>query len=290
MYEFYIRGIYILLCAFTAILAVCICCSRMVKTDDKDNHQSEEERARYIRKKIICKKVKYYQPTKEQKVQYPLTSIMEEVITQPNYDVESPQIHEKKDEEGISINQNETIASSTTFVDTATCTIKERDIICNDEESIISSKSENDSISLSLHRHNDEDVKEQTLNNSTRSSSSSRSDNDYHLLSRKGSILISRQNTRQNISIADNISIKLSSIVGKNEKDSSQSIHDFPSISTCSICFQNYDVGDDICWSKNENCKHCFHVNCITSWLMKHENCPLCRENYLIKSSSESSL
>lgn len=74
----------------------------------------------------------------------------------------------------------------------------------------------------------------------------------------------------------------------------------------CSICYQEYEgeyslihqffhptfvstivslnhiliiaiVGEDICWSKNETCPHAFHVQCITLWLMNHDDCPMCR-------------
>jgi hypothetical protein len=125
--------------------------------------------------------------------------------------------------------------------------------------------------------NNCSDKNDKSLNNST-STSSSRKDDDYHLLTRKGSIFI-----RQNTADSENNSTAVASLpLGKNDAGS---IHDFPAISTCSICMQNYDVGDDICWSMNDTCKHCFHVSCITPWLMKHDDCPLCRENYLAKSS-----
>ena len=52
---------------------------------------------------------------------------------------------------------------------------------------------------------------------------------------------------------------------------------------SCSICLQNYSVGDDICWSRNDECKHAFHIECISHWLMKHNDCPICRSNYLTK-------
>jgi len=51
----------------------------------------------------------------------------------------------------------------------------------------------------------------------------------------------------------------------------------------CSICYQEYEVGEDICWSKNETCPHAFHVQCITLWLMNHDDCPMCRGTYLVE-------
>lgn len=44
---------------------------------------------------------------------------------------------------------------------------------------------------------------------------------------------------------------------------------------------EDYIKGDDIAWSKNEKCCHAFHIDCIIKWLMDHDDCPMCRSNYL---------
>jgi hypothetical protein len=49
----------------------------------------------------------------------------------------------------------------------------------------------------------------------------------------------------------------------------------------CPICCHDYAKGDDIAWSKNEQCCHAFHTDCIIEWLMNHDDCPICRSNYL---------
>lgn len=51
---------------------------------------------------------------------------------------------------------------------------------------------------------------------------------------------------------------------------------------SCPICCEDYRKGDDIVWSKNHECKHTFHTDCITQWLMNHDECPLCRNQYLV--------
>jgi len=50
---------------------------------------------------------------------------------------------------------------------------------------------------------------------------------------------------------------------------------------SCPICCDDYAKGDDIAWSKNEQCCHAFHTDCIIEWLMNHDDCPICRSNYL---------
>lgn len=212
-------------------------------------------------------KVKYY-PKVEQKIKFPLDSIMEEVNVQPSdsvvqplgYDLEA-QTQDKDDEDkcvSYGYQQITPTPPSTTIE-----TIHENK---HNEDLILSS--------TIVNKFSDED--ERYLNNSSSRTSSSRKDDDYHLFTRKGSIFI-RQNTSEGESN--------STAFLPMDKNDAESIHDFPTISSCSICMQNYDVGDDICWSMNDTCKHCFHVSCITPWLMKHDDCPLCRENYLVKSS-----
>lgn len=49
----------------------------------------------------------------------------------------------------------------------------------------------------------------------------------------------------------------------------------------CSICLDEYAPGDRISGAKNtSSCQHLFHEHCITSWLMNHDNCPICRVSY----------
>lgn len=45
----------------------------------------------------------------------------------------------------------------------------------------------------------------------------------------------------------------------------------------CSICLDQYLVGDTICWAKTNECNHIFHQDCIVQWLQDHDECPLCR-------------
>lgn len=53
------------------------------------------------------------------------------------------------------------------------------------------------------------------------------------------------------------------------------------SLEPCSICLADYDDGDDICWSQNDKCNHFFHKECIQTWLLTHEECPCCRQDFL---------
>jgi hypothetical protein len=54
----------------------------------------------------------------------------------------------------------------------------------------------------------------------------------------------------------------------------------------CSICLTDFEDEQDVCTSKNIDCKHVFHLSCMMEWLMHHDECPLCRHDYLKDSSS----
>ena len=45
----------------------------------------------------------------------------------------------------------------------------------------------------------------------------------------------------------------------------------------CSICLEGYCSGEKVCLSKNSDCPHVFHQECIAEWLKRHDKCPLCR-------------
>lgn len=49
----------------------------------------------------------------------------------------------------------------------------------------------------------------------------------------------------------------------------------------CAICLERFVHDEEICCSHNRNCLHRFHRPCISAWLLKHEDCPCCRRNYL---------
>jgi hypothetical protein len=49
----------------------------------------------------------------------------------------------------------------------------------------------------------------------------------------------------------------------------------------CAICLTSFKERDMICESSNGSCRHAFHRACMESWLLKHDDCPVCREKYL---------
>lgn len=50
---------------------------------------------------------------------------------------------------------------------------------------------------------------------------------------------------------------------------------------SCPVCCEDYEIGDQISISKNGECHHTYHVDCILQWLMDNDECPMCRCNYL---------
>eukprot|EP00541_Cyclophora_tenuis_P000417 CAMPEP_0116543930 /NCGR_PEP_ID=MMETSP0397-20121206/1835_1 /TAXON_ID=216820 /ORGANISM="Cyclophora tenuis, Strain ECT3854" /LENGTH=525 /DNA_ID=CAMNT_0004068085 /DNA_START=93 /DNA_END=1670 /DNA_ORIENTATION=- len=49
--------------------------------------------------------------------------------------------------------------------------------------------------------------------------------------------------------------------------------------SACVICLEAFRVGDVVTWSKDMDCRHVFHKECLMEWLNLpgHDDCPSCR-------------
>lgn len=52
------------------------------------------------------------------------------------------------------------------------------------------------------------------------------------------------------------------------------------SLEQCSICFDNINYQDLF----TTQCGHIFHYSCIHSWVIRNNNCPICRKQYIIGS------
>lgn len=52
----------------------------------------------------------------------------------------------------------------------------------------------------------------------------------------------------------------------------------------CAICLDHFHSGDTVC--ESTQCSHRFHVECMTDWLKKHHDCPVCRQPYLKEEES----
>lgn len=49
----------------------------------------------------------------------------------------------------------------------------------------------------------------------------------------------------------------------------------------CPICMSELKANEIASWSFSERCSHIFHHECIKEWLLRHANCPFCREVYM---------
>ncbi|UJR36294.1 hypothetical protein I4U23_029023 [Adineta vaga] len=48
---------------------------------------------------------------------------------------------------------------------------------------------------------------------------------------------------------------------------------------SCAICLENFDPSIEV--KQLPICHHIFHMNCLTEWLLRHGNCPMCRTRIL---------
>jgi Ring finger domain len=81
--------------------------------------------------------------------------------------------------------------------------------------------------------------------------------------SRSGSFIVAQSNKR--------LLKSLSNVSGESEQV----------IPSCAICLDPFTVGQDICISQNDHCPHQFHLACAFEWLLKSQECPCCRRDYL---------
>ena len=64
-------------------------------------------------------------------------------------------------------------------------------------------------------------------------------------------------------------------------RDRDTTLHTVPDC--CAICLGNYEVGEKVVWSSNEDCPHAFHEECMVDWLTKMLDgtpCPCCRADF----------
>ena len=50
---------------------------------------------------------------------------------------------------------------------------------------------------------------------------------------------------------------------------------------SCAICLERFHDGEDICSAQHKECPHEFHLECLFPWLLKSQDCPCCRRDYL---------
>jgi hypothetical protein len=57
----------------------------------------------------------------------------------------------------------------------------------------------------------------------------------------------------------------------------SPSIPNRGDLDMCAICRCEYRVNQELCWSQDPLCSHVFHRQCMQTWILDHDYCPLCK-------------
>jgi len=60
---------------------------------------------------------------------------------------------------------------------------------------------------------------------------------------------------------------------------------------SCMICLEPYLIGDKVSYSKHNalQCRHIFHQECISDWLMRQDDCPCCRTPFIMQPGADGS-
>jgi hypothetical protein len=67
---------------------------------------------------------------------------------------------------------------------------------------------------------------------------------------------------------------------GSDEIMKDQTLSSSSSSDACCICLEDFRVGERLC--RSYCCPHVFHLDgCMLEWLMSHDECPVCRRDYL---------
>ncbi|CAL8071451.1 unnamed protein product [Calicophoron daubneyi] len=53
---------------------------------------------------------------------------------------------------------------------------------------------------------------------------------------------------------------------------------------TCSICFDDYQLSEDV---TRLPCQHVYHTTCVNTWLKQHATCPICRKDLSGRDTSQ---
>jgi Ring finger domain len=68
--------------------------------------------------------------------------------------------------------------------------------------------------------------------------------------------------------------------VGDSQSDENNGV--LAAASSCPICRKRFETGNQVCSSRNTQCRHQFHKHCMSNWLQYQHACPVCNQDYLI--------
>lgn len=72
-----------------------------------------------------------------------------------------------------------------------------------------------------------------------------------------------------------------SNMPGSNASQTFEDVASPKAFPSCAICLDRFRNGEDICLAQNKECPHEFHLECLFPWLLKSQDCPCCRRDYL---------
>ena len=68
----------------------------------------------------------------------------------------------------------------------------------------------------------------------------------------------------------------LDSVIDDDDDDEEEATQQHPE---CSICMEGFPLNSHVSWSPMpQGCLHVYHRDCIREWLLRHSECPYCRQ------------
>lgn len=95
---------------------------------------------------------------------------------------------------------------------------------------------------------------------------------------------LSMSNISASLSNSNKMQLSQSQVTNTHDNEGPSESNDCNDDKYCSICLDEFKVGDEVSWSRNlTHCRHAYHTACIKAWLKRNADCPICRAPFFTR-------